>query len=405
MYFTLQDYFQQARIARGLLDRKVYTGPWHVQIDLTNTCNNDCICCWCNSPLIGDKAMPKEESKQTLAYEKVISLIDELAELGTRDIYFTGGGEPFMHPDILQFMRHVKSKGIRMGMSTNFTLVTKKVAEELVDIGIDHMNLSLWSATPRMYVTQHPSKTEETFIKMTESIDHINILKSRLGKKAPQLGMYNVINALNYEEVPAMLEYAFAHKLDDISYVPVDTIPEGTDQLQLQDSHLRKLNEMISGFRKKSKELAKKYGHRVKFANLDIFQNRIQSSDVKESNYDGEMLSSMPSCYAGWSFARILANGDVNSCLKSFKMPVGNINDDSFTNIWHGEKQQEFREHTIDYDIQDPYFEIMGNDRRTEGQGCYKCCDNLGLNLSIHEKMVKLGPASKLFLKVVNKFI
>lgn len=404
MYFTLQDYIQQAKIAQGLLDNKVYTGPWHVQIDLTNSCNNDCICCWCNSPLIGDKAMPPEERKQTLEYDTVIRLLDDLAALGTRDVYFTGGGEPFMHPQILDFMRHVKSKGMRMGMSTNFTLVTKDVAEELVDIGIDHMNLSLWSASPKMYVIQHPSKTEETFQQMTESIDYINELKKKRGLKKPQLGMYNVINALNYYEVPQMLDYAYEHKLDDISFVPVDTVPGGTDKLLLQPEHLKELCAMVETFDERAKSLQKKFRHKVKFANLDIFKKRIQSSDVEQSNYDGEILSSLPSCYAGWSFARILANGDVNSCLKSFKSPVGNIKEQSFPSIWMGEKQQEFRKHTISYDIHDPYFNMMGNDRMTEDQGCYKCCDNLGLNLSIHEKMVRLGLTSKLLLKLVNKF-
>lgn len=404
MYYNLRDYLQQAKIAQGLLDKKVYTGPWHVQIDLTNKCNNDCICCWCNSPLIGDKAMTAEVRKQKLDHGTVISLIDELATLGTRDIYFTGGGEPFVHSQILEFMRYIKKKGIRLGMSTNFTLVTKDVAEELVDIGIDHMNISLWSASPKMYVIQHPSKSEKTFELMTESIDYINELKSKRRLKTPRLGMYNVINALNYHEVPAMLEYAFCHKFNDISFVPVDTVPGRTDTLQLQQEHLQELNQMIAEFPLRRKELKKKYRHDVQFANLDIFQKRIQSNEVQQSNYDGEMLSSLPSCYAGWSFARILANGDVNSCLKSFKMPVGNIRENTFTDIWLGAKQQEFREHTIDYDIHDPYFRTMGNDRMTQEQGCYKCCDNLGLNLSIHEKVVQLGWAEKLVLKLVTKF-
>jgi len=404
MYYNLKDYTQQAKIAHGLLEREVYTGPWHVQIDLTNRCNNDCIACWCNSPLIGDKAMTEEVRRKQLSYETVIKLIDELAALGTRDIYFTGGGEPFMHPRILDFMHHVKQKGMRLGMSTNFTLVTKKIAEELVDIGIDHMNLSLWSATAKMYVIQHPSKSEDTFRQMTEVIDYIEELKAGKGVKQPALGMYNVINSYNYNEVTDMLEYAFKHKIKDISYVPVDTVPDATDSLQLQAEHREILSEMIESFPAKRKLFKKKYNHDVEFANLDIFSQRIQSKDVEQSNYDGEMLAALPSCYAGWSFARILANGDVNSCLKSFKMPVGNIEKDSFTNIWFGNKQKEFRKHTIDYDIHDPYFKIMGNDRMTQEQGCYKCCDNLGLNLSIHDKLVRLNGVEKLFIKLVTQF-
>lgn len=106
----LKDYIQQIRIASGILKKKVLTGPWSVQIDLTNQCNNDCLACWCRSKFLKDKAMKPEVVKQSLSYEKVIGLIDELDKLGVRDIYFTGGGEPFMHPKILDIMRYIKKK-------------------------------------------------------------------------------------------------------------------------------------------------------------------------------------------------------------------------------------------------------------------------------------------------------
>ncbi len=403
--YTIKDYTQQARIAQGLLDRKVYCGPWNVQIDLTNRCNNDCIACWCNSPFLGDKAMKEEVKKQHLTYETAINLIDELADLGTRDIYFTGGGEPFMHPRILDIMRHVKQRGMRLGMSTNFTLVTKEKAEELVDIGIDHMNLSMWAATPEMYVIQHPSKNEDTFRRMSESIDYIYKLKKKTLFRRPKLGMYNVINASNCMEVTDMLEFAFKHKMDDISYVPVDTIPDGTDKIQLKQKHRDILKEQVVELAAKAREFKKKYKHSVTFTNLDVFTQRITSEGVEQSNYDTELLSTLPSCYAGWSFARVLANGDVNSCLKSFKIPIGNIKKDSFTDIWFGEKQKEFRKHTIDYDINDPYFKQMGNDMLTQEQGCYKCCDNLGINMSIHKQMEKINPPRKLLIKLATRFL
>lgn len=402
MLYSLKDCLQQAKIATGLLDRKVYTGPWQVQIDLTNRCNNDCIACWCNSPLIGDKAITPEVKKKQLSYETVIGLIDELAAMGVRDIYFTGGGEPFMHPGILDFMRHIKQKGMRFDMSTNFTLVTKDIAEELVEIGVDHMNISLWSATPTTYVVQHPSKSEETFHKMTEVIDYIGELKRKKGVNQPALGMYNVINAYNYQEVTQMFEYAFQHGLNDISYVPVDTVPDRTDSLQIQARQRDELAVWVAELPEKREVYRKKYKHDVVFANLELFGQRIESKDIECSNYDGELLSTLPSCYAGWSFARILANGDVNSCLKSFKTPVGNIHQESFTDIWFGEKQQEFRKHTIEYDLDDPYFKRMGNDRMTREQGCYKCCDNLGMNQTIHEKMVALNYPKELIIKLVT---
>lgn len=398
----IKDRLQQARIAAGILDRKVYTGPWHVQIDLTNRCNNDCIACWCNSPLIGEKGMDPETRNKQLSRDTVFRLIDELDELGVRTIYFTGGGEPFMHPDILEFMRVIKQKGIHLDMSTNFTLVDRRVAEQLVDIGIDHMNLSLWAATPETYAVQHPNKDRQTFLRMTETIEFIRDLKRRRGMSGPRLGMYNVINRENYFEISEMLEYAYRHGMDDISFVPVDTVPECTDKIGLVEEHLDSLARQIEAFPAKAAELQRRYGHRVDISHLETFAGRVQSTTAQSAQYDAKLLQSMPSCYAGWSFARILASGDVNSCLKSFKIPVGNIYEQSFKEIWLGEKQQEFRRKTIDYDIDNPYFKDMGNDRMTAEQGCIKCCDNLGLNMSVHEQLVTLTPLEKVALNIAK---
>lgn len=398
----IKDLLQQARIAAGIIDRKVYTGPWHVQVDLTNECNNDCIACWCNSPLIGDKGMDSETRSKSLSKETVLRLIEDLDNMGTRTIYFTGGGEPFMHPHILDFMRVIKKRNIHLDMSTNFTLVTKKIAEELVELGIDHMNLSLWAATPETYAVQHPNKTTDTFRHMTEVIDHIGDLKTWRGLNSPALCMYNVINRENYFEVAEMLEYAYAHRMNYISFVPVDTVPDCTDSIGLTEEHLKSLAGQIEQFPSLMEKFSRQYNHQVGISHIDTFAARVQSSTAESAEYDAGLLQTMPSCYAGWSFARILANGDVNSCLKSFKIPVGNIHEKSIKEIWFGEKQQEFRNHTIDYDIRDPYFLDMGNDRMTKEQGCIKCCDNLGLNMSIHGELEKLNPLKKILIRLAT---
>ena len=399
-----KDKLQQAKVAAGILHNKVYTGPWNVQIDLTNQCNNDCIACWCNSPLLGDKAMPPAIRNKSLDYGTVIKLIDELDEMGVRAIYFTGGGEPFMHPQILNIMRHVKKKGIHLDMSTNFTLVDEKSAEELIDIGIDHMNLSLWAGTPETYARLHPNKSRETFIKMAAVIDYIVKLKNQRKTTAPAIGMYNVVSCYNYQEARKMIEFAFAHKFDDILFTPVDTVPDRTDSLML---NARQRGWLAADIRKLSgniKELEDKHNHQLEFKDYHNFLRRLENKNAACDNYDSDILKSFPSCYAGWSFARVLATGDVNSCLKSFKMPIGNIYINSFKEIWLSAKQHEFRRHTIKYDRDDPYFNNMGNDLLTKDQGCDKCCDNLGINIAIHEKIMALGFGKKQLLNIARLF-
>lgn len=393
------DLRQQARVSAGILDGRIYSGPWTVQLDLTNECNNDCIACWCNSPLLDDKKMPQEVKEKTLPFEKVIELIDELAELGVRSVYLTGGGEPFMHPRALDVMRYVKSKGIHLDMSTNFTLVDKEVAEKLLEAKVDHLNLSLWSGDRDVYAVQHPNKSAETFDQMLEVIDYIVKRKKELNQTVPGLGIYNVINIHNYKDFNNMVELAYEHKVDDLQFTHVDTMPERTDVLSLSPDQLRELAGDLRDFEGRNRTLSEAHAHRLNVIGFETFRQRTESSGASEANYDAEILASLPSCYAGWSFARVLANGEVNSCLKSFKIPVGSIYEKSFTEIWCGHLQKEFRRHTKNYDPADPYFENMGNDTTVDGQGCIKCCDNIGLNLSIHHKLETLTWWQRLLLK------
>ncbi len=396
------DLRQQARVAEGIMSRRVLTGPWTVQIDLTNRCNNDCIACWCNSPLLDDKGMPEELQDATLSYETLTGIVDELSTLGVRSIYFTGGGEPFMHPRILDLIEYIKGKGIHLDMSSNFTLVDKPLAREIVKLRLDHMNLSLWAGTREVYAKQHPNKSEETFDKITEVVDFIYALKGEYGQTVPGLGMYNVINILNYRDIYNMLEYAFAHRMDHVHFTHVDIIPDRTEDLKLTAEDLKVLYNMSRILPELVVAMSLKYGHKSLLEGFDTFLRRTNESGAESANYDTDFLSAMTSCYAGWSFARILANGDVNSCLKSFKIPIGNIYESSFKEIWYSEKQEEFRAHTIDYDPADPYFLNMGNDMTTINQGCHKCCDNLGLNLSIQERLDKLGLLKRKALNILR---
>ena len=396
----LKGLIQKAKIAAGILNRKIYTGPWHVQVDLTYRCNNNCLACWCNSPLLGDREMDSKTKAKTLPFERVIHLVDELDAMGVREIHFTGGGEPFMHPRILDIMKHVKNKRIEVGMNTNFTLVDKKIARQLVDIGIDRMIISLWAATPAIYEKLHPNKSGATFKAMGAILDYINQLKKQKNTAYPKLEMYNVISIYNYHELHQMLEFAFLHKMNGITFTPVDTIPGKTESLEVCGEAKRNLVESINKLPETEVCLEDKYPHHKININSKIFQQRIHESD--NANYDCSFLESMASCYAGWNFARILADGEVNFCLKSFKMPVGNIYEKSFEEIWTGTKQNQFRRHTINYDCRDPFLKDIGNYRFADNQGCYKCCDNLEMNISIHKEIMALGPNRKKMLQVLG---
>jgi MoaA/NifB/PqqE/SkfB family radical SAM enzyme len=69
-------------------------------------------------------------------------LLDEIAAFSTPVIILTGG-EPLLRPDIFEIAAYGNSKGLRMVMATNGTLVTEEIARRLIACGIRRVSISI----------------------------------------------------------------------------------------------------------------------------------------------------------------------------------------------------------------------------------------------------------------------
>jgi len=386
-------------ILKGILDgSQAFVGPEIVQFDITNRCNNNCLCCWNNSPLLG---VPPEARKREREYELPFDLIkraiDELKDMGTKTLFLAGGGEPFIHPQIMQILRYAKENNMRVFINTNFTLIDKERAEEIVSLKIDHIHVSLLAGTAKTYALVHPNKTEETFYKIKDLLQYIAQLKKQkkqhLYIPLPHINLYYVIFNTNHQDINKMVDLAIEVKADSIEFTPIDVIPHKTDALLLNKEQIDKITgEIITQFRRLERynehEPVKTY-----ITQYENFLKRIASPIALEGKYELGVITRQP-CYVGWLFARINANGEVNPCLKAHRISVGNIYKQSFKEIWQHHEEQLFRKKSFNLDFNDPYFQRIGNDP-DNSSGCLKSCDNIQINIDLHNKyreiLIKYG--------------
>jgi len=377
-------------VLKGVLDGKAaFTGPSIVQFDITNKCNNNCICCWNNSPLLGpqDENTRKELSSE-LPVELVKKTISDLKDMGTKTLFFAGGGEPFFHPGIMDILEFSKACGMKIFMNTNFTLIDEKIAKRLVELKVDHIHVSLLAGSGETYAGIHPNKSEETFERMKDILKYISFLKiekdQHLHNPLPHINLYYVIFNRNYHEIDAMVDLAVDVKADSVEFTPVDVIPGKTECLLMNEAQAAQVAERVRYQFGRLEAYNKNEPIKTYIAQKDSFIKRISSSFAKEGKYEAETITKQP-CYVGWAFARISATGDVHPCLKAHKLSVGNIYDEPFAKIWNGPQQQLFRDKTFSLDFNDPYFEKIGNDPNCPS-GCLKACDNLQINLELDNK-------------------
>ena len=278
----IRDYYADIM---GVLDgRYAFKGPSFVQIDVTNNCNNDCIGCWCNSPLLKEKRIPEQVKQQTLPLGLVIQTIDELQSMGAREIYFAGGGEPFMHPQMLDIIRHVKKRGLRCYINTNFTLVTQEIARELVALQVDHLIVSIWAGTPQTYAATHPNKSEPFFEQLKGTLKFLNYLK----KDVPRVNIYNVISNLNYHELEAMIQFGVETGSNSVEFTVIDTIPQATDALVLTDK--QRLNVLATCTRIRQR-LQTEWRDKIEVLQFEQFVRRMSFDDARDAQYDRNIFS------------------------------------------------------------------------------------------------------------------
>ncbi|MCI0418809.1 MAG: radical SAM protein [Acidobacteria bacterium] len=120
-------------IAKGLLSTR---HPVLAHIIPTRRCNLSCT--YCNEFDDFSNPVPTEEMRRR---------IDRLAELGT-SIITISGGEPLLHPDLDDIIRHMRHRGIISGMITNGYLLTVERIERLNRAGLEHLQISIDNAQP-----------------------------------------------------------------------------------------------------------------------------------------------------------------------------------------------------------------------------------------------------------------
>src|SRR6201984_153146 len=110
--------------------------PVLVHIIPTRRCN--LACTYCNEFDDFSKPVPLEEMKKRL---------DILAGMGT-SIITISGGEPLMHPELDEVIRHIRRRGMIAGLITNGFYLNKERIERLNEAGLEHLQISIDNVAP-----------------------------------------------------------------------------------------------------------------------------------------------------------------------------------------------------------------------------------------------------------------
>ena len=341
---------------------RAFVGPTTVQVDLTDACNQNCQVCWLHAPDLEERNAQRLARADSLPWDLFLRLLDELAALGTEEIYFAGGGEPLLHPRVWDALEASVHRGFTTSLHTNFSRVVPKDVDRILDLGIHYVTVSLWAGTRAAYGRTHPLTDPRVFDRITTRVEALNAKK----RDRPQTKLYNVLTRDNWDEVPYMLELAERCGCDNVEFAVADIVPGGTEAYALGPEAAGAILEQLKDL------AARPLFQRPRVLGLSALQARLQALAQGLAS-DCQLVHDQP-CFAGWNYARVLASGQVIPCLKAHRIPTGSLHEQSFASLWNSEAQRQFRVATRVVHKGHPLLAEIGNDPE-RACGCEGGCD------------------------------
>jgi MoaA/NifB/PqqE/SkfB family radical SAM enzyme len=331
------DILEQSNLYLSYMSSDHIPFPKSLQVELTSYCNLKCVMC---PKTLGVYRSEPNKSMEMDVLDYIVTSI--LPYVHRVDV--VGDGEPLLAPDLLFYLlENANFFKIPVTICSNGILLTPEFSRKLIEHELADLNISIDAATAGTYNKIRGAD----FDVLINNIKSLNELKAEAGSPFPALHFSMVAMKDNIEELPLVLDLASSLKAD---WVTLQAMGEESEDLKGQSVflHNRDLAEEIL-YKSIIEADAKHY-------QLKLWPERLL--DVLASNDDidhflcgdapppGDPSAWRKDCSFLWSTPFITTNGDVRPCCANLP-PMGNLNHDSFHDIWYGSAYSALRKNML----------------------------------------------------------
>lgn len=175
---------------KAIVDGK-FLPPITVDVDLTNSCNFNCI--WCNAK--GFRA----ESPDSLPTEHLLKLADFFKEWGVKSACVAGGGEPMVNPGFADFLERLHKNGIKSGIISNGSLLNQKNAEAIAKYS-SWCGISMDAGSSNVFMKVKGLKDKDMFDKVINNIKRLVATKNKINSKV-EITYKFLLHPLNVKDI------------------------------------------------------------------------------------------------------------------------------------------------------------------------------------------------------------
>lgn len=296
------------------LAKKVY--PVYAEVTTCAACSHRCT--FCSVDAIGYPQISINQYRLTEA-------LYDMKRLGVRSVMFAGTGEPLLYKHMDDIVGVGARLGLDMAFTTNGVLLHKLRTLDLCS----WVKISMNAGTRDEYAAIHQTNPKDW-----DSIwSHLPEVIARKGNCT--LGIQAVVLPENYM---TLANLAFLSKQIGLDYVVLKPYSQGTFSIVQRTIDYSEIEDELLALRDN-------------FPGFVIYrENAIRRESESRHQYEKCMATPFMWVY-------LMANGDVFTCsahLLDKRFCIGNINENSFQDIWEGERRRENWEMMRDtFDIKD----------------------------------------------------
>lgn len=281
----------------------------NLQIELTDACNERCIHCYLPNS--------KKDGSTTLSMEDTIAILKQYHEMGGLKVVFSGG-EILLHKKLFQIIDECKELNLMILLQTNLLVLTKEHLQKLKQCEVFNIQVSLYS---------------------TDELIHDSIT----GRKGSFKKTKQNIELLVENDIPVMISCPVMKE----NFITVRELKEYADTLNVDIYFDYVMMAECDGSDDNLK-------HRLSEEQTSqILRFQMESNPafiraIKESNTLNEALSKKYArrktmCSIMSASLCIDSDGTIYPCPGWNGMKLGNIQDNSILDVWHGKTADELR--------------------------------------------------------------
>lgn len=140
-------------------------------IETSNACNHKCIFC-------AHQKMTRKVGK--IKTEFIYDILQQAYDLGTREVGFYATGEPFLVPELPDYIKKAKQIGYEyVYLTSNGALATPDRIRAVIDAGLDSIKFSINAVDREMYSFIHG---KDDFDVVMENLKYLNLYRGESGK-------------------------------------------------------------------------------------------------------------------------------------------------------------------------------------------------------------------------------